>query len=396
MIKPSPLAYFRLTAVSTLLICGVANAATVYVSGSAPVTTQILPEMAVIEATLGEIAQVSAESAEKVNAVISQSAQASREQAIFNNQTQRLETARRSFSVPESICSESASGIAAQARSASRATASSQATGSGVSKSSVKSRITGAPESVVQDAYNGAITHASYCTQQDYDTFGGTSLCPSVGSYPGGDSQARSLYDGAGTAGKAPDLTYTQDQIDAATAYMKNTARQSAGKTPGKGAAKTQAGQAYIGLQNEYNAIIDAAAEPQLALIAGSTPNSATLAAINEVITGSDSAKKYYDATVSETARSKGMSNREFEAFEVGRRYANTDYQTDLQAMDNDNLVREQIRISSLVAWQLNDIKEQLQKNNVLTGQLLAVTARDIYSAQLNSLSTQLPGGNNK
>lgn len=56
------------------------------------------------------------------------------------------------------------------------------------------------------------------------------------------------------------------------------------------------------------------------------------------------------------------MSNREFEAFEVGRRYANTDYQTDLQQMDGDNLTREQIRISSLIAWELHDIKEQMRK----------------------------------
>lgn len=48
---------------------------------------------------------------------------------------------------------------------------------------------------------------------------------------------------------------------------------------------------AYTGLQNEFNAILDAAAEPQQSLIADSTPNSATTAAVNEAINGSDSAK---------------------------------------------------------------------------------------------------------
>lgn len=150
---------------------------------------------------------------------------------------------------------------------------------------------------------------------------------------------------------------------------------------------------AYTGLQNEFNAILDAAAEPQQSLIADSTPNSATTAAVNEAINGSDSAKSYYEATVSDTARTSGMSNREFEAFEVGRRYANTDYQTDLQQMDGDNLTREQIRISSLIAWELHDIKEQIRKNNILTGQLLAVTARDSYAARLGALEDKINNG---
>ncbi|MFA9342295.1 conjugal transfer protein TraW, partial [Escherichia coli] len=119
--------------------------------------------------------------------------------------------------------------------------------------------------------------------------------------------------------GKTPDLTFSQDQIDAAQAYLKNTARPSAGRTLKKGDAVTTTGMAYTGLQNEFNAILDAAAEPQQSLIADSTPNSATTAAVKEAVNGSDSAKSYYEATVSDTARTSGMSNREFEAFEVGR-----------------------------------------------------------------------------
>ncbi|WP_280113947.1 conjugal transfer protein TraW [Escherichia coli] len=201
------------------------------------------------------------------------------------------------------------------------------------------------------------------------------------------------MYDGAGKTGKAPDLTFSQDQIDAAQAYLKNTARPSAGRTLKKGDAVTTTGMAYTGLQNEFNAILDAAAEPQQSLIADSIPNSATTAAVNEAINGSDSAKSYYEATVSDTARTSGMSNREFEAFEVGRRYANTDYQTDLQQMDGDNLTREQIRISSLIAWELHDIKEQMRKNNILTGQLLALTARDSYAARLGALEDKINNG---
>ena len=40
-------------------------------------------------------------------------------------------------------------------------------------------------------------------------------------------------------------------------------------------------------------------------------------------------------------AKARGyMSTREFEAFEAGRRYANTAYLVDLQEMQGDNLLR--------------------------------------------------------
>ncbi|GHL23110.1 hypothetical protein ECZU24_59510 [Escherichia coli] len=56
------------------------------------------------------------------------------------------------------------------------------------------------------------------------------------------------------------------------------------------------------------------------------------------------------------------MSQREFEAFEAGRRYANTDWQQDLQGMEGDNLLRELLRTTALLNWQMNDLKEQIRR----------------------------------
>ncbi len=56
------------------------------------------------------------------------------------------------------------------------------------------------------------------------------------------------------------------------------------------------------------------------------------------------------------------MSQREFEAFEAGRRYANTDWQQDLQGMEGDNLLRELLRTTALLNWQMNDLKEQIRQ----------------------------------
>ncbi|ELK3332165.1 conjugal transfer protein TraW, partial [Salmonella enterica] len=108
-----------------------AQAYTVTVVESRPVTTQILPEMAAIQGVLGEILAMQTatgtainQNSEKLATVIAQDGQATRQQMIFGNETQRLEDARQSYSVPDSICSESASGIATESKNASMSTAS--------------------------------------------------------------------------------------------------------------------------------------------------------------------------------------------------------------------------------------------------------------------------------
>lgn len=378
----------------------VASALTVNVNSSVPITTQVLPEMATIQATLVEILQMQqatgtaiTQNADKLGALINQDGQATRQQMIFNNETQRLEEARQSFSVPDSICSDSASGVAAQSKSASGSAASKLSSGKGVSSSAVRKRISTASEEQARDAYDGANVHAAYCTAAEYERFGGTGICPAVSNLPGGDSQVRSIYGGAGPEGQAPALSWSQEQIDAAMAYMKNTARPSAGRTPGKGEVNTVTGRTYVGLLNEYNGIIDAASEPQLSLIAGSKTSETTRDALKEALQ-SPSAAQYFDNVASPEAKAKGyMSQREFESFEAGRRYANTAYLSDLQQMDGDNLMRELIRTTAQMNWQLNDIKELLRKGNVIDGQLLAAFARQSYAPRLKQLESAMNQG---
>ena len=378
----------------------VASALTVNVNSSVPITTQVLPEMATIQATLVEILQMQqatgtaiTQNADKLGALINQDGQATRQQMIFNNETQRLEEARQSFSVPDSICSDSASGVAAQSKSASGSAASKLSSGKGVSSSAVRKRISTASEEQARDAYDGANVHAAYCTAAEYERFGGTGICPAVSNLPGGDSQVRSIYGGAGPEGQAPALSWSQEQIDAAMAYMKNTARPSAGRTPGKGEVNTVTGRTYVGLLNEYNGIIDAASEPQLSLIADSKTSETTRDALKEALQ-SPSAAQYFDNVASPEAKAKGyMSQREFESFEVGRRYANTAYLSDLQQMDGDNLMRELIRTTAQMNWQLNDIKELLRKGNVIDGQLLAAFARQSYAPRLKQLESAMNQG---
>lgn len=367
---------------------------------SVPISTQVMPALNTMQATLAEILTAEQEtgtavvqSSDKTTTAITEAARTQREAENFNRQADRLEKARASYTVPDSICSESASGTAAQVSQATRAAASKLAGGSGVSSTAVRETLASLPTSPRQGGYRSALIHSAYCTAEEAKLYGGTGLCPSVSALPGGDTEARSLYDGAGPAGKNPDLTFSQAQTDAAMAYVNNSAKLDAGRTPGKGEIQTATGQEYQGLLTQYKAMQSAAMQPQLDMVAASQPQDATQAALTEA-RQSPSAESYFQQTASPQAKQTGtMSEREFESFEVGRRYANTAWVTDLQGMDGDNLTRELARQQSLANWLALGIKNELRQANIINGQQLALAAKNVYAQQLQALSSQMSAG---
>jgi hypothetical protein len=136
-------------------------------------------------------------------------------------------------------------------------------------------------------------------------------------------------------------------------------------------------------MMTEYEAIQSAAEQPQLAIVAASLPDKATKDVLAETLQ-TPSSKVWYDQNASTEARRTGMmSLREFESFEVNRRYANTNYQADLQNMDGDNLVRESIRVQSLQNALLLGIRQQLQENAILAGQQLSLSSAQYYEPRL-------------
>lgn len=384
----------------SLLITAPTMAYSVNVNSSIPVTDQIMPQLRTANGTLDEIArtqhQVGAAinaNGDKVASMIEQAEQSRATQDSFARQSERLEQSRRNFAVPETICTESTSGAAARVSSQARATQSGYSRGSGVSNSKLKTALTEATPAPEQVQYQSAAVHGQWCDETDFAAYGGTDLCPALSQYPGGDKQLSSLLDGAGKPGKTPDLTFTQTQIDAAVAYTLNTTAPSAGRQLGKGEVKTASGKQYAGLMTQYEGLMDAAREPQMAMIAASTPNKATKDALKDALKV-PSAQSYFDDTASQQVRSSGeMSQREFESFEVGRRYANTAYLADLQQMEGDNLIREQIRVQNLGNWLALASKREMEKNNILTGQVLSLMATEHYRPQLAAKMEQVKAG---
>lgn len=375
-----------------------ALAYTVNVNSSIPITTQVVPQLSTANGTLSGILTTTRELGgavssgnDKIAAMIQQSNENMQQFATYAQQAQNLETARRSYTLPASICSESGSGQAAQISRQSGSKQGKLSSGKAVSNTAVKKVLENKAAAPEQDLFATANVHSQYCTASDVQAWG--ELCKRESELPGGDKQLRSVLAGAGKEDKAPELTFTPEQTDAAMMYMKNSVRKSVGRTLKKGEIKTDAGRQYLGMATQHEAIQSAAEQPQLAMIAGSQPSEATKDVLEEALQ-SPSSKAWFDENASPEARRSGMmSQREFEAFEVNRRYANTDYLTDLQEMDGDNLARESIRIQSLQNALLLSIRQQLQENAILAGQQLSIAGANYYEPRMAQKLQQVSTG---
>lgn len=346
------------------------------------ITTAIATLTTSINTMLYNIGMAVNENGSKIASTVETASRTEREFSVAQEKSRRMEDARERYQVPSNICSESASGGAAQVlKAASSAKGGIRPNGGGsIANASIAQAINSPPPAQEVDSSRAARIHAQYCDADDFAAYGGAKACPSISTtMPGADKRLDSVLNGAGPNGKSPDLSFSQAQTDVARMYTHNTIRRSIGPQLRKGQADTVAGSQYVGLMNQYNAIVSAAADPQDQRIANSQPNPATKDLVLESIQ-SPSALSYLNQTVSAQAKSSGMmSAREFEAFEVGRRYANTAYQTDLQDLSGDNLIREQIRVASLSNWLMLSLKNEVERGNVINGQALASLARQEY-----------------
>lgn len=344
---------------------------------------------------LYEIGTAINQNGQKTVSTIEAASKAQRDFANVQETNRRLEDARQRYDIPTSICAESAAGSATEVLQAATTARTGLRPGGGaaISNTAIAAAINKPPVTQEADAARSTHIHTKYCDVDDYAAYGGTKACPAISpNMPGADKRFDTILHGAGPDAKLPDLTFSQEQSDVARMYIQNSVRRSVGPQLRKAETDTPAGTQYVGLMNQYNAIISAAAEPQEQRIAESLPNPATKPLLAEALT-TPSANAYYKLIASPRAKAAGMmSLREFEAFEVGRRYANTDYQADLQAMSGDNLLRELVRVVSLNNWIAMSLKNEIQKGNMIGGLTLASTARREFEPMLTQTYQSVPG----
>ena len=304
---------------------------------------------------------------------------------------QRIQNAADSYTVPDNACSNSASGGMLQISSAAAGGGGNYRAGGVHANSPTVDKAVNAPSvDPTADSRRASTVHALYCDSEDYASYGGSKLCPSVSQMPGGDKRMDSIITGAGPDGKDPDMTFSPDQIDAARMYLQNSTKRSVGRELSKGEASSPAGQEYNGIMTQYESLTDAAGYPQREEIAEHTPNTATQQLLSDTLQD-PSAQAYFSATASAYAQANHvMSYAELEKFDVGRRYANTGYVQDLQEMSGDNLTRELIRVETLNAWINLEVKNEVEQDSAINGMILASMAHSEYAPILQAKLQQL------
>jgi hypothetical protein len=368
---------------------------TVVKAGFNALSLQISSFQTQMGSLLTQIGSAINQNGSKVATTVEASAKADREFQTEKSRQERINKAKHDLEVSSSICSESASGGATSVSSGSSAAKGSMRPGGGgVANSSINNAVNKPAINPVADASRSAAIHAKYCDAIDYAAYGGSDACPAVNTnMPGADKRVDSLMTGAGKDGKKPDLTFTQEQTDVARMYIQNSTRRSISKDLTKADANSAAGKVYLGITTQLNASISAAADPQERMLAERQPLDETKDLLKEALQ-SPSAKSYFDETASDVARATGkMSKAEFLQFEVGRRYANTAYQKDLQAMDGENLQREIIRVQALQNSLLLELRNEIQAGNLVAGQQLASQVRAEYGPLLEQQYQSIGAG---
>ncbi|ENN9164417.1 conjugal transfer protein TraW [Proteus mirabilis] len=387
---------FLLTTLSVAFYSVQAQAVTCYVNGSAPISSQVMPalgtvngNLTAIQATLINIGTAITQQGDRTAVLIDQAFKKQQEFAISQKKQDRQKEVVDKYKIPDDICGSSiSSGMSSVSNTAKSGSGGTSLAGSSTNKD-VRNAYLSPLKSVDIDVANTATSHRNYCSEADMVAYGGTKFCEVKSDMPNGDTSLESVLIGAGKPNKNPDLTFSDEQVDAALLYVKNTTGRSAGRAPSKGEVKSASGRVYLGLLKQYEAYRDASQQPMLEMIAESKPNPQTIKPVQDALKV-PSMKYYYEQTISNTGKSKGLSLREFQDFEVNRRYSNTAYQADLATKSDIELMKEQVMIANLNNYLLLENNRKLDKQNILLGQLLSLEAYAQYKDMLDGKVNQL------
>lgn len=380
--------WLRAAFISTVLSIP-SNALATYPTHDAATNANLSSIGASVVTVLVQIGQAVNATGNKIANTLEASARTEREFMAAQEQNRRFEDARQRYVVPSSLCSESVTIGMAKTEATTAAIKASLRNGDGITYSTpaIKEALTAVKSSVQDDAILVQQAHAIFCDKDDFAAYGGSTACPEISTeMPGADKRIDTLTTGAGRDGKSPDLTFTQKQAEVAALYIKNGYRPTIAPKLSKEQANKEQGAEYIGVMTSYDAAVSTAEAPAMNRLASSLPNPDTANALAEA-RKTPSSEYYYQQYASVEAKKSGqMSMREFEWFDVNRRYANKEYAADLQDMVGDNLLREQIRVQVQTNALLLRIKDELELGNIISGQLLAGHARVEYTPKLQQL----------
>lgn len=324
-----------------------------------------------------------------------------REMATQVQQQAETDKALRETQIPIDPCSTSGSNYAMQGVHASNIAASSFRPG-GSGSSSTPSNTTlskalgtsPAPSVEASRRATTSIHEATYCSAAEVQL--GYPGC-TTSQMPDADANEDSLFMGAGTPGKDTDLTFTQQQIDAARAWERAAIDPEPPQSVTKAEANTEMGKLYIAMQKAYEANVSSPEDTINKFIADRVPMPSSAQLITQ-INQSTAAAQYYAANASPTAKSTGtMSLAELEDFEAGRRWRNPYWQIEFGAMaDPTQLAREQLFTTAFISDMTYQNFQRSEHIEVLLGEILAELERSNERGPLDAQLQRVHATNSK
>lgn len=224
------------------------------------------------------------------------------------------------------------------------------------------------------EAYASGKVRAQSCT------WAGTSPSVSTG-LPDADIRASTIFDGAQTAadqGKVS-LSFSDKQLAAATAYVRNLSAPVQLRDLTQVEAKTDEGRRYLALRDSYQARVDLAMRPIEEWVSNRTKYAATIPILKAMQEGGGAAARYLAQHLPEAApdwQSKGISLHQLQYIDAARRYDNPEWIKEIGAADEVTLQREQLLLSAQMASLMSKSLMETQKTNALLGV--------VYQASLN------------
>lgn len=199
---------------------------------------------------------------------------------------------------------------------------------------------------------------------------------------PNADVRADTLFDGAQTkadTGKIS-LAFSDTQMAAAKAYLRNVSNPIALRELTKAEARTNEGRSYLALRDAHGSRLDLATRPYNEWINSRAKYKATIPVLQAMLEGQGAAAEYLAKELPKVApdwRTEGVSLHQMMAFESARRYQNPAWIKEIaKATDPMTLAREQLVISALNADIATKQLIESQKTNLYLGA--------IYQASLN------------
>jgi hypothetical protein len=233
----------------------------------------------------------------------------------------------------------------------------------------------------------GAVHAETYCDATEASLYSGTKVCNAVGSRPGADTAAHTLFAGSPYGSDSSDTsqTYSTEQQDDAQAYLANLTADYTNNIvpPTKEMMNTKAGERYAAQLRQLRALTDLGNRPAQEEYANHLPYPADelVQALQDSAVSPATAKQIY----AKLAAKGGISQLDLLEAETVRRFRNPKWLVAMSSATPEAIAREQLFVSAAQLEMQFAMMRALQTTATVNGQQLNLFARTMLNPHLDA-----------